>query len=318
MSSEKRLITCVVAVLVGFAVSYNFADKLFQILCKPWLEALPKEQTVKLIATAPHEAFFTYMKVSFIAGIGLAVPVILYQLWRFIAPGLFEHEKRALIPVVFFSSFFFLGGALFGYFFVFPYGFQFFASFATDYITPIDHHQGIPEVQHETSPGFSDLCLSFRFSAFFLAKLGLITSAFMRRTRKVAVILIFIVAAALTPGPDVFSQMMMAGPLLILYEISVWGRLLFSLPTAIASSSATIAPFPGRDHERGRRQHEAARDGSNIDDDRRSESFASIAVVIVVSSTSSDAFMRDGGSESRYVKRQVSLSFSSMRRVGVD
>ena len=97
----------------------------------------PKSRQIKLIATAPHEAFFTYMKVAFLAGIMLAVPVILYQLWCFIAPGLYEKERRAVLPVVFFSSLFFLGGASFGYFCVFPYGFPFFASFATDYITPM-------------------------------------------------------------------------------------------------------------------------------------------------------------------------------------
>ncbi|NLI32240.1 MAG: twin-arginine translocase subunit TatC [Deltaproteobacteria bacterium] len=218
---RKRLIACVVAVFLGFIISYNFAEQLFQILCKPWLEALPKDQTVKLIATAPHEAFFTYMKVSFIAGVGLAVPVMLFHIWRFIAPGLYEHEKRALIPVVFFSSFFFLGGALFGYFCVFPYGFRFFASFATDYITPMITTREFLRFSTKLLLGFG-IVFELPIFAFFLAKLGLITAPLMRRMRKVAVVVIFIVAAALTPGPDVFSQLMMAGPLLILYEISVW------------------------------------------------------------------------------------------------
>lgn len=218
---RRRLIACIIAVLVGFIVSYNFAEQLFQILCRPWLEALPKDQSIKLIATAPHEAFFTYMKVSFIAGIGLAVPVILFQMWRFIAPGLYENEKRALIPVVFFSSFFFLGGALFGYFCVFPYGFKFFASFATDYITPMITTREFLRFSTKLLLGFG-IVFELPVFAYFLAKLGLITAPLMRRMRKVAVVLIFVIAAALTPGPDVFSQLMMAGPLLILYEISVW------------------------------------------------------------------------------------------------
>ncbi|NLI82424.1 MAG: twin-arginine translocase subunit TatC [Deltaproteobacteria bacterium] len=218
---RRRLIACIIAVFVGFIVSYNFAEQLFQILCRPWLEALPKDQSIKLIATAPHEAFFTYMKVSFIAGIGLAVPVILFQMWRFIAPGLYENEKRALIPVVFFSSFFFLGGALFGYFCVFPYGFKFFASFATDYITPMITTREFLRFSTKLLLGFG-IVFELPVFAYFLAKLGLITAPLMRRMRKVAVVLIFVIAAALTPGPDVFSQLMMAGPLLILYEISVW------------------------------------------------------------------------------------------------
>jgi sec-independent protein translocase protein TatC len=218
---RKRLMVCAIAITVGFLVCYGFADKLFQILCQPWIDALPKEQTVKLIATAPHEAFFTYMKVAFIAGTMLAVPVILYELWCFIAPGLYEKEKRAVLPVVFFSSFFFLGGALFGYFCVFPYGFQFFASFATDYITPMITTREFLSFTTRMLIGFG-VVFELPIFAFFLAKLGLITAPFMRRIRKVAIIVIFIIAAAITPGPDVFSQFMMAGPLLILYEVSVW------------------------------------------------------------------------------------------------
>jgi sec-independent protein translocase protein TatC len=123
--------------------------------------------------------------------------------------------------VVFFSSFFFLGGALFGYFCVFPYGFQFFASFATDYITPMITTREFLSFTTRMLIGFG-VVFELPIFAFFLAKLGLITAPFMRRIRKVAIIAIFIIAAAITPGPDVFSQLMMAGPLLILYEASVW------------------------------------------------------------------------------------------------
>lgn len=218
---RKRLIVSAIAVGVGFLLSYAFADKIFQILCRPWLEALPKEQTVKLIATAPHEAFFTYMKVSFISGLLLAVPVILYELWRFIAPGLYENERRYLLPVVFCSSFFFVGGALFGYFCVFPYGFKFFASYATDFITPMITTREFLTFTTRMLFGFG-MVFELPIFAFILAKLGLITAPLMRRMRKAAIVVIFIVAAAITPGPDVFSQLMMAGPLLILYEGSVW------------------------------------------------------------------------------------------------
>lgn len=217
---RKRLITSAIAIGVGFLASYAFKEQIFEILMQPWIKAMPKGHEAKLIYTAPHEAFFTYMKVSFIAGTGLAVPVILYQVWRFIAPGLYENEKRYLLPIVFFSSLFFLGGAMFGYFFVFPVGFQFFASFASDYITPM--------VSTKEFLTFSvRLLLAFGFVfelpifAFFLARLGLISAQFLRRQRKIAIVLIFIIAGVLTPGPDVFSQLLMAGPLLILYELSV-------------------------------------------------------------------------------------------------
>jgi sec-independent protein translocase protein TatC len=218
---RKRFIICAIAIGVGFVVSYGFADKIFEVLCRPWIQALRKEQTIKLISTAPHEAFFTYMKVAFLTGIMLAVPVILYQLWCFIAPGLYEKERRAVLPVVFFSSFFFIGGALFGYFAVFPYGFQFFASFATDYITPMITTREFLSFTTRMLFGFG-VVFELPIFAYFLAKLGLITAKLMRRIRKGAIVAIFIIAAAITPSPDVFSQLMMAGPLLILYEASVW------------------------------------------------------------------------------------------------
>lgn len=218
---RKRLIISAVAIGVGFLISYAFKERIFELLMKPWLEALPKGQASKLIYTAPHEAFFTYLKVSFIAGFGLAVPVVLHQLWLFIAPGLYENERRYVIPVVFFSSLFFLGGALFGYFFVFPVGFQFFTSFANDYITPMISTKEFLTFSTRLLLGFG-FVFELPIFAFFLAKLGLVNAAFLKRQRKVAVVVIFIIAAALTPGPDVFSQLMMAGPLLILYEVSVW------------------------------------------------------------------------------------------------
>lgn len=218
---RKRLIICAVAVGVGFLACYAFKEKLFHILMLPWLQALPAGQSTKLIYTAPHELFFTYMKVSFIAGVGLAVPVILFQVWRFVAPGLYANERRYLLPVVFFSSLFFLGGAVFGYFCVFPYGFQFFTSFASDDIMPLLTTKEFLSFSTRLLFAFG-FVFELPIFAFFLGKLGLISSEFLRRQRKIAVVVIFIVAAALTPGPDVFSQLLMAAPLLVLYELSVW------------------------------------------------------------------------------------------------
>jgi sec-independent protein translocase protein TatC len=218
---RKRLIVCFVAVGIGFLIAYAFKEKIFEVLMRPWIAAMPKGHEAKLIYTAPHEAFFTYLKVSFIGGLGLAVPVIIFQFWRFIAPGLYESEKKYLIPIVLFSTLFFVGGALFGYFLVFPVGFQFFTSFASDFITPL-----ISTKEFLTFTFRVLLAFGFVFElpifAFFLARLGLINAQFLRRQRKIAIVIIFIVAAMLTPGPDVFSQLLMAGPLLVLYEVSVW------------------------------------------------------------------------------------------------
>ena len=216
---RKRLISSFIAVGIGFVLCYAFAQNIFDILAAPLMNRMPSGSS--LIFTSVAEAFFTYMKVAFIAGTLLAVPVLLYQVWLFIAPGWYEKEKRALLPVVLFSSFFFLGGAAFGYFLVFPYGFAFFASFATEYITPMITTREFLTFTTRMLFGFG-LVFELPIFAFFLAKLGLITAPLMRRIRKIAIIVIFIIAAAITPGPDIFSQLMMAGPLLILYEASVW------------------------------------------------------------------------------------------------
>ena len=117
---RKRLITSFVAVGIGFALSYGFKERLFQILTQPLISVMKQGET--LIYTGLPEAFFTFLKVSFLSGLMIASPVIIYQFWMFVAPGLYDREKRMMIPIVLLSSFFFIGGALFGYFIVFPSG----------------------------------------------------------------------------------------------------------------------------------------------------------------------------------------------------
>ncbi len=218
---RSRLLICVLAIGIGFVGSYYFSAKIFEILMKPWIAAMPAGQQIKLIYTAPHEAFFVYMKVSFISGTLLAIPIIIWQVWKFVAPGLYANEKKYMLPVIFFSGFCFIAGALFGYFVVFPVGFKFFASFASDYITPM-----MRTTEYLAFANKMLLCFGLAFElpvfAFFLAKLGIISSDFLKRKRKWAIVLIFIAAAVLTPSPDVVSQLLMAGPLLVLYEASVW------------------------------------------------------------------------------------------------
>ena len=218
---RTRLLICFLAIGVGFIISYIFASKIFEILMKPWIAALPEGRHATLIYTAPHEAFFVNMKVAFIAGTLLAVPVIIWQIWRFIAPGLYANEKKYMLPVIFFSCICFISGGLFGYFVVFPAAFKFFASFASDYITPM-----MRTTEYLAFANKMLLCFGLAFElpvfAFFLAKLGILSSDFLRRKRKIAIVAIFILAAILTPSPDVVSQLLMAGPMLVLYEASVW------------------------------------------------------------------------------------------------
>ncbi len=217
---RRRLIICAIAVGVGFVISYFFKEKIFSWLMQPLLQALPKDGHQKLIYTAPHEAFMTYIKVSFLGGVAVAVPVILYQFWRFVAPGLYEHERRYLYPIVILSTIFFIGGAAFGYLIVFPYGFQFFASFATEFIAPMISTKEFLSFATRLLIAFG-LVFELPLVTLFLAKLGLVKASFLKKQRKYAILVIFIVAAILTP-PDVFTQILMAIPLLILYEMSIW------------------------------------------------------------------------------------------------
>ncbi len=214
---RKRLISCSIAVGIGFVISYIFKERLFQILISPLNANMPEGD--RLIFTNLPEMFFAYLKTAFIAGILLVSPYIFYQLWMFIAPGLYQNEKRYVIPFVLFSTILFVGGGLFGYFIVFPLGFRFFLGFANEYV------QALPSVKQYFS--FS-IKLLFAFGIvfelpvviFFLSKTGLVTVDFLRQKRKYAILLTFVIAAIITP-PDVITQCIMAGPLIILYEIGI-------------------------------------------------------------------------------------------------
>jgi sec-independent protein translocase protein TatC len=215
---RRRLVTCAIAIGVGFVICYFFSERLFQVLVMPLKANMPADD--RLIFTNLPEMFFTYLKTAFLAGALLVSPVLFHQIWMFIAPGLYQNEKRFAIPFVVCSTILFVGGALFGYFVVFPFGFRFFLGFANDYI------QALPSVKQYFSFAIK-LLLAFGLVfelpvvMFFLARMGLVTSELLRRKRKYAILLTFVLASILTP-PDVVTQLMMAGPLIILYEISIF------------------------------------------------------------------------------------------------
>jgi len=220
---RKRLIVCFVSVGVGFALSYGFKEKLFQILTRPLIAVMAADD--KLIFTGLPEAFFTYLKVAFLSGIMLSTPIILYQFWMFVAPGLYQKEKRLLMPIVFLSTLFFLGGSLFGYFVVFPFGFKFFLGFASETIQPLPSMKEYLSFSAKLLLAFG-LVFELPLVITFLSKMGLVTVAFLKKNRKYALLLFFAGAAILTP-PDVVTQIMMALPLMILYEISIIGARIF-------------------------------------------------------------------------------------------
>lgn len=223
---RTRLIRCFMAVMGGFVVAYIFKERLFNILTRPLIRVMKQGDT--LIFTGIPEAFFTYLKVSLLAGLMLAAPVIIYQFWMFVAPGLYKHEKRMMLPIVFVSAFFFIGGALFGYFIVFPFGFKFLLGFASETIRPL------PSMREYLSFS-SKLLLAFGFVfempivITFLARLGLVSVPFLKKNRKYALLIFFAGAALLTP-PDVVTQVMLAFPMMVLYEISIVGARIFGRP----------------------------------------------------------------------------------------
>jgi sec-independent protein translocase protein TatC len=220
---RNRLIKCFIAIGVGFAISYGFKEILFKILVRPLVAVMAPGD--HLIFTGLPEAFFTYLKVSLRAGLMLASPVILYQFWMFVAPGLYKKERRMLGPIVLLSSFFFITGALFGYFIVFPWGFKFFLGFATETIRPLPSMKEYLGFSAKLLLAFG-LVFELPMILTFLARLGLVSVDFLKKNRKYAVLLIFIVAAILTP-PDVITQIMMALPLMVMYELSIIGARLF-------------------------------------------------------------------------------------------
>lgn len=226
-----RLIKSGVSIIILFFIAYYFAPQLYAFLVQPLADVLHQMGgDRRLIFTALHEAFFTYIKVAFFAAMFVAFPFISVQLWMFVAPGLYEHEKKAFAPfLVATPILFFLGGAL-AYYYVFPLAWQFFISFESG------GAPGSLPIQLEAKVGeYLSLVmrLIFAFGICFelpvvmtlLARLGMVTSKGMREKRKYAIVAAFVAAAILTP-PDVISQLGLAIPTIILYEISILSAML--------------------------------------------------------------------------------------------
>ncbi len=215
---RKRLILSFIAIGIGFGLCYTFADSIFNILAAPLMKMMPKGGSLIFISVA--EAFFTYMKVAFIAGIIITSPFLLYQIWAFVAPGLYQKEKKYVIPFVLGGSFFFALGVLFGYFVAIPVGFKFLLGYATDFIKPMPSMKEYLSFSIKFLLAFG-LVFEFPVVLVLLARIGIIDAKMLARQRKYAILLIFIFAAAVTPSPDLISQVLMALPLMALYELSI-------------------------------------------------------------------------------------------------
>ena len=242
---RDRLIRSSIAVGVGFIIAYCFKERLFDFLTAPLIIALGPDS--KMIYTSLPEAFLTYIKVSLLTGIAMATPVLFYEFWMFVSPGLYRNERRFFVPVVIISVFFFFIGSSFGYFFVFPFGFKFFLGFSSETI------QAMPSMKEYL--GFaSKMLLAFGFIfelplvLTFMGRMGLVSVDFLKKNRKYAILIIFIVAAILTP-PDVITQCMMAIPLIILYEISIFGVMFFQKKSPADEDENNDDDDKDQDHE---------------------------------------------------------------------
>jgi sec-independent protein translocase protein TatC len=219
---RKRLIYIVYSLIAGCAIAYIFIGRIFDFIMKPMyivLNQVPGGGS-KLIYTAGPEPFMLYVKIGFLAGIFLASPLILWQIWKFIAPGLYSHEKKFAIPFVFLSTVFFVAGGLFAHYVAFPVTFQFFNSFGNDYMVfmpKIDEAFGL---YTKMILGFG-LVFEMPTLVFFLARMGVVSGQFLLKYFKYAFLIIFIVAAVISPGTDMMSQVIMAVPMLGLYIISI-------------------------------------------------------------------------------------------------
>lgn len=220
---RKRLILSFIAIGIGFFICYALKEWLFNILAAPLLKIIPEGAT--LIFTSVAEAFFTYMKVAFIAGIILTSPFLLYQIWAFVAPGLYQKEKRYVVPFLLGGSLFFILGVLFGYYVAIPVGFKFLLGYATDFIKPMPSMKEYLSFSIKFLLVFG-LVFEFPVALVLLAKIGIVDAKMLARQRKYAILLIFIFAAVMTP-PDIISQVLMALPMIGLYELSILFSKLF-------------------------------------------------------------------------------------------
>ncbi len=202
------------AVVVCAVIAYVYSKEIVDFLHRP-------APDVNLIFLSPTEAFMTYLKVAMYAGLVLALPYVSWEFWRFIVPGLLAKEKKLVPPIVFFTVICFLIGALFAYFLIIPFGLKFLITgFQTDYLSAkitIGSYLGFVATMVLVFGTVFELPVL----AYFLSLIGLLTPQFLRSKRRYGIVLIFIIAAILTP-PDAFTQTMLAVPLLILYEISIW------------------------------------------------------------------------------------------------
>jgi len=223
---RKRLIHSLVFIFIIFIIGYIFAENIYNFLVEPYAKAVRDDGVDRrLIFTALHETFITYLKVAFFAAIFLGSPIVLVQIWKFVAPGLYKNEKKALLPYLVATPILFLLGGMLIYYLVMPLAIKFFLSFETvgqANSLPIQLEAKVNEYLSLIMRLIFAFGLSFQLPVLLnlLARVGVIDSQYLKIRRKYFIVIIFAAAAVLTP-PDPITQIGLAIPLLILYELSI-------------------------------------------------------------------------------------------------
>lgn len=229
---RKRIVISLIAIGAGFIISYNFTDKVLYLMRKPIKGG-------NLVFLHPTEALWTHLKLALVMGLFMAFPVVAHQLWKFVEPGLLRKEKEFTLPFILFSSLLFAVGGAFAFFVVLPFAIRFLVSYRTEYLTPMISVGNYVDFYLKFLLAFG-LVFEMPLVITLLAKMGLVTHEFLARNRKYAILINFIIAAMLTPTPDVFNQALMAGPLIILYEVSIYLARFFEKKKALMEEASSI------------------------------------------------------------------------------
>jgi len=229
---RKRILYSVAALAAGFVVCFSYSEELLVWMklpltinlniksAAPYVYATYLPSPTKLIFTAPAEAFWTSMKISFVAGIFIALPFILAQIWLFVSPGLLPRERRYALPFVVSATAMFVLGAMFCQYLILPYALRFLLSYQTAELTPMISVEKYIDFCSKFLLAFG-LIFELPLIITLLSKIGIVTPQFLAKNRKYAVLIAFIAAAILTPTPDMFNQVLMAAPIIVLYEVGI-------------------------------------------------------------------------------------------------
>ena len=246
---RNRIVISLIVVLTAFGVSFNFSEDLFRLMMvpihntvsfsihNPYISFIPgKHPDLKLIFVAPAEAVWMHIKISFISAFIVSSPIIFYETWKFIAPGLLEKERRYAIPFVFITSFLFLLGSLFCFVIILPFAMNFLLTYKTENLQPMI-----------SIGNYTDFCLKFILSfgaifelpvvIVFLTRMGVVTTEYLAKNRKYSVLVAFVLGAILTPTPDAFNQTLMAVPIIVLYEVGILASRIFNRKKPVVEKS---------------------------------------------------------------------------------